>query len=104
MYAIIADGGKNYKVSPGQVVELEKKDIASGKEIDFSDVLYYKSDNEILVGTPKVDGVKVTGIVEGDMKAPKVTILKSKRRKNYRKKQGHRQVYTKVRIKDIVKG
>lgn len=104
MYAIIADGGKNYTVSPGQVVELEKKDIPAGKEIDFSEVLYYNSESEILVGAPTVKGVKVTGIVEGDMKADKITVYKFKRRKNYRKKQGHRQTYTKVRIKDIVKG
>ena len=104
MYAIIADGGKNYTVSPGQVVELEKKDIAAGKEIEFSDVLFYNSDSEVFVGTPSVEGVKVKGIVEGDMKADKVTVFKFKRRKNYRKKQGHRQTYTKVRIKEIVKG
>lgn len=103
MYAIIADCGKNYMVSPGQVVEMEKKEIKAGETIDFEQVVYLKSDDGVFVGAPTVSGVKVKGVVEGDFKGQKIDVMKFKRRKNYRKKQGHRQTFTKVRIKEIVK-
>lgn len=102
MYAIIKDGGKNYKVFPGQVVELEKIKSDS-KEVTFSEVLYVNSKDGISVGAPTLEGVKVTGIIEEEeVKGDKVTVFKFKRRKKYRRRQGHRQKYTKVRIQKIV--
>ena len=102
MYAIIQDGGKQYTVSPGQFVEVEKKDLEVGSNIEFSEVVYYQKDDEVKVGAPTLKNVKVKGVVKGHLKGPKLIVFKFRRRKDSRCKKGHRQKYTKVEILDIV--
>lgn len=106
MYAIIQDGekqGKQYQVAPGKAIEIERKECAPGSPIEFSQVLFYKDKENTEVGTPFVEKVKVKGVVEEHVKGDKITVFKFKRRKDHRRKQGHRQVYTRVRIQQIVK-
>ncbi len=103
MYAIVKDGGKNYKVEPGQVIRVEKKDLEAGATVEFPEVMFYSSGDNVQVGTPLVEKVKVEGTVEKHVKGDKVTVFKFKRRKDYKKKQGHRQKYTQVRIDKITK-
>jgi large subunit ribosomal protein L21 len=101
MYAIIQDGGKQYKVAEGETLLLDLKDIDPGSSIDFNEVLMYSSEDDIRVGTPTVPGVKVTGIVEREEKGDKLTIVKFRRRKSSKTKMGHRQKYTRVKIQKI---
>ena len=100
MYAVIESGGKQYLVSPGDVLKIEKLDAEQGSEVVFDRVLMVKNDQTI-VGNPLVAGAAVVGEVLEQGKGKKVIIFKYKRRKGYRKKQGHRQLYTAVRIKEI---
>lgn len=103
MYAIIVDGGKQYKVSPGMLIDLENKDYVLGNHIEFSQVVYYHSKKEVQIGTPLISNIKVKGIIENYTKGPKITVIKYRRSKDSRRKQGHRQSYTQVRIAEIVK-
>jgi len=103
MYAVIVTGGKQYRVSPGEVVKVELLEGEPGKEVVFDRILMV-SGREILVGTPQVEGAKVVGEVVKQGKADKVIVFKYRRRKHYQKKQGHRQHYTAVRIKEIMVG
>ena len=103
MYAIIKDGGKQYKVSPGQCVHLEKKDAAPGTPIELTEVIYYQNKQGSEVGTPLLNQVKVKGVVEKHVKGDKIIVFKFRRRKDSRRKRGHRQQYTRVRIQQIVK-
>jgi len=100
MYAVIESGGKQYRVSPGDVVKLEKIDVPVGEEVVFEQVLLVKNDQTI-VGNPLVAGAKVLGEVVEQGKGKKIIVFKYKRRKGYRKKRGHRQLYTAVKIKEI---
>jgi len=100
MYAVIASGGKQYKVSPGEVVELEKLEGEPGKELVFDQVLFLGGD-KALVGTPLVAGARVIAEVVKTEKGDKVMIQKYKRRKNYYRLRGHRQLFTAVKIKEI---
>jgi len=100
MYAVIESGGKQYLVSPGDVLRLEKIEAEIGSEVIFDRVLMVKDDRTI-VGNPLVAGAQVIGEVLEQGKGKKIIIFKYKRRKGYRKKQGHRQLYTAVRIKEI---
>ncbi len=103
MYAIIQDGGKQYKVMPGKSVELEKKELDTGTPVEFTQVLYVHKDDEILVGNPIVPGMKVKGIVEQHHLGDKIIIYKFKKNGNSHTKKGHRQIHTRVRICQIVK-
>ena len=100
MYAIIATGGKQYKVSEGDIVKIEKLDVEDGSTVTFDQVLAV-SDNELKVGTPVVEGATVEASVLGDGKAKKVIVYKYKRKSGYHKKNGHRQQYTAVKIEKI---
>lgn len=101
MYAIIRTGGKQYQVSPGERVRVEKLAGAVGDTVEIDDVLLVADGDEIKVGQPVLEGVKVSArIVEQD-KAKKILVFKKKRRKGYRVKRGHRQPYTALEIKDI---
>lgn len=101
MYAIIRTGGKQYQVAPGERVRVEKLAGDVGETIELSDVLLVADGDDVKVGRPVVDGAKVTAqIVEQD-KAKKVLVFKKKRRKGYRVKNGHRQDYTALEIKEI---
>ncbi|MHC4409555.1 MAG: 50S ribosomal protein L21 [Planctomycetota bacterium] len=98
MYAIIEDQGRQYTVRAGDVIRIDRKDANEREQLTFDRVLLVRSDDDARVGTPTVDGAKVTATVLGEIKAAKIVVRKFKRRKNYRRKQGHRQRYTQVRI------
>jgi large subunit ribosomal protein L21 len=100
MYAIIATGGKQYKVSEGDIIRVEKLGAEAGSTYTFDQVLAVSGD-EVKVGDPVVAGATVEASVIGDFKAKKVTVYKYKRKTGYHKKQGHRQLYTKVKIDKI---
>jgi large subunit ribosomal protein L21 len=98
MYAIIETGGKQYRVQEGDVINVEKLKVAAEDKIEFDKVLVYSDGASVTVGTPVLETAKVFGTVIENGKAEKVIIFKYKSKKDYRKKQGHRQPYTKVRI------
>lgn len=101
MYAIINTGGKQVKVSKGDVIYIEKLDVEAGETFEFTEVLAIGGDNP-KVGLPLVEGAKVSATVEKHGRGKKIIVFKYKPKKNYRKKQGHRQSYTKVVINDIL--
>ena len=101
MYAIIEACGKQYKVVEGDVVFFEKLDTEEGKKVNFDKVILVSDENGVQVGNPYVKGVKVEGKVVSHGKAKKIIVFKMKAKKNERKKQGHRQPYTKVEITAI---
>ena len=101
MYAIIKTGGKQYKVSEGDVITVEKLAAAEGEAVTFDEVLTVVNDADVKVGKPVVEGAKVTGKVEAQGKGKKSRIFKYKAKSNYRKRQGHRQPFTKVVIEKI---
>lgn len=101
MYAIIETGGKQYRVQEGDTLFVEKLEVAAGETIDFDKVLVVSNQGELSVGAPFVEGAKVEASVVEQGKGPKVIVFKYKAKKDYRKKQGHRQPYTKVKIEKI---
>ena len=100
MYAIIATGGKQYKVSEGDIINVEKLGVEAGETVTF-DQVFAVSDNEMKVGSPFVDGASVTASVVENGRGKKVIVYKYKRKTGYHKKNGHRQAYTKVKIEKI---
>ena len=101
MYAIIRTGGKQYRVSEGDVLEVEKLNVQEGDEVVFDDVLTVVSDGDVKVGKPTVECAKVTAKVAAQGKADKIFVFKYKAKSNYRKRQGHRQPFTRVEITSI---
>ena len=101
MYAIIKTGGKQYRVSEGDVLEVEKLAVEAGEEVVFDQVLTVVNDADVVIGRPLVEGAKVTAKVVEQGKGEKILIFKYKAKANYRKRQGHRQPYTKVEISKI---
>ena len=101
MYAIIESCGKQYKVAEGDVVFFEKLDAEEGKKVTFDNVILVSDNGKVQVGNPYVKGVKVEGKVVSHGKGKKIIVFKMKAKKNYRRKQGHRQPYTKVEITKI---
>lgn len=101
MYAILKTGGKQYKVSEGDVIYVEKLGMEDGAEVTFGEILAVGDGETLNVGVPYVVGASVTGIVEKTGKQKKINIFKMKPKKGYRKRQGHRQPYTKVTIGSI---
>ncbi|MCJ7836576.1 50S ribosomal protein L21 [Cuneatibacter sp. NSJ-177] len=102
MYAIIATGGKQYKVSEGDVIRVEKLDVEAGQNYEFDRVLAV-NDGELTVGNPTVAGAKVTATVQKQGRGKKVIVYKYKRKSGYHKKNGHRQAYTELKIDAIAK-
>ncbi len=100
VYAIIQTGGKQYRVQQGDVIYVEKLNVETDATIDF-DVLLLGGEKELTVGKPLVEGAKVQGKVLGQGRGEKIIVFKYKSKKNYRRKQGHRQPYTKVEITAI---
>ena len=101
MYAVIKTGGKQYRVEPGETIQVEKLDGDPGDTLDLDEVLLVSKDDNVFLGKPTIDGALVrTEIVEHD-RYRKVIIFKFKRRKRYRRKIGHRQWFTKLKIVDI---
>lgn len=101
MYAIIETGGKQYKVQEGDVIYIEKLDGAEGESVTFDRVLAVSGTNGLVTGTPVVAGATVTATVEQHGKGKKIIVYKYKAKKNYRRKQGHRQPFSKVTIGKI---
>jgi len=101
MYAVIATGGKQYRVEPGEVLRVEKLNAEEGQQVDFDQVLMLGNGDDISIGTPYVQGGKVSAEVRGHGRAKKIEIVKFKRRKHHRKQMGHRQSYTEIVIKEI---
>ena len=101
MFAVIESGGKQHRVEEGEVLRLEKLAAGPGETVTFDRVLLIAEGDDIKVGTPFVDGGEVTAEVVGEGRGDKVTVIKFKRRKNYHRKQGHRQSYTEVRVPGI---
>jgi len=101
MFAVVKTGGKQYKVQKDDTIKVEKLDVKEGDSIDLSDVLFINDGKSVKVGEPVVKGAKVVAKVLEQARAPKITIFKKKRRQNYRRKKGHRQPLTVLRITDI---
>lgn len=102
MYAIIKTGGKQYTVREGDVLRIEKLNAEEGSDISFDEVLAINDDKSLKVGTPFLEGSKVEAKVIKHGKGKKITVFKYKPKKNYRKKQGHRQPFTQVQIGKII--
>ncbi len=103
MYAIIESCGKQYKVSKGDIIFFEKLNVEEGKKVTFDNVILVADGEKIEIGTPFVKDIKVEGKVLSHGKAKKIIVFKYKAKKNYKRKQGHRQPYTKVEITSIKK-
>lgn len=101
MYAIIKTGGKQYKVSEGDEIIIEKLEVEEKAEVTFEEVLGIFDGETVKVGKPLVEGAKVTATVVKNGKGPKIRIFKYKHKTNYRRRQGHRQPFTKVKIEKI---
>ena len=101
MYAIIETGGKQYKVAEGTVITIEKLDAAQGETVELDKVLTVVKDGDVIVGKPVIDGAKVTAVVVEHGKGKKILVFKYKAKSNYRRRQGHRQPFTKVVIEKI---
>jgi len=101
MYAVIVSGGKQYKVAEGESVKVEKIDAEEGASIDIDKVLMVADGDDVKIGAPYVDGGKVTAKIKAHGKDKKVTIIKFRRRKHSRSKQGHRQMFTEIEITGI---
>jgi large subunit ribosomal protein L21 len=101
MYAVIATGGKQYRVSQGDKLRVEKLDVAEGESVDLNQVLMVVDGDDVKIGTPVVEGGKVTAEVKNHGRGDKVDIIKFRRRKHHMKRQGHRQAYTELEITGI---
>ncbi len=101
MYAVVRTGGKQFRVEPGEAVRVEKLEGSVGDSIEFGEVLLVGSEDGAKIGTPLVAGAKVVGTITAQGRGPKLIIFKMKRRKGYRRKAGHRQSYTEIRVDKI---
>ncbi len=101
MYAVVRTGGKQVRVSPGDVVKVEKLPVEAGETVELSDVLLVSSEGNTAVGTPTVPNARVVCLSLGNGKAKKIIVSKYKRRKGYARKQGHRQTFTKLSVTEI---
>jgi len=101
MYAVIKTGGKQYRVAPGDVIRVEKLETPAGDSVDLTEVLMVCDGENVRVGSPLVAGAAVTAKVRAHGRGEKIRIFKMRRRKHYRKTQGHRQDYTEIEITGI---
>lgn len=102
MYAIVESGGKQYKAVPGGTIEVDRMQIEEGAQIDFDQVLLVADEDDVKVGTPTVKGANVKATVLTHFKGRKIIVFKYKSGVNYRRKQGHRQQYTRLQIDEIL--
>jgi large subunit ribosomal protein L21 len=102
IYAIIETGGKQYKVSPGQLVEVDRLDMVEGDTVELDRVLLIADDERVTVGKPTVEGAKVIATSQGEGRSKKIIVFRYKPKVRYRKKTGHRQFYTSLSIDKIV--
>ena len=103
MFAVVKTGGKQYKVSEGDVIQVEKLAGEVGTAITLDQVLMVGEDDDVQVGSPMLDGNQVTAEITEQLKDKKIIVFKKKRRKNYRRKNGHRQLVTRLKITKISK-
>jgi large subunit ribosomal protein L21 len=101
MYAVIKTGGKQYRVEQGTTLAIERLDGDPGAPVTFDEVLLIGSESETRLGRPTIDGASVTGTIVEQGRAKKIIVFKFRRRKNYKRKKGHRQYFTRVRIDAI---
>ena len=102
MYALVDILGRQYKAEKGIALKIDKVESEKGNTLEFDKVLMLRNDEDLKIGAPYLDGIKVTATVEDHVRDKKVVVFKYKKRKNYRRTKGHRQSYTIVRIDDIV--
>ena len=102
IYAIIETGGKQYKVTPGETIDVERLDVAEGNTVELDRVLLIVDGDRVNVGTPTIDGAKVVATSQGEGRTRKIIVFKYKPKVRYRKKTGHRQFYTRLAIDKIV--
>lgn len=103
MFAVIETGGKQYKVQVGTIVDVEKLDVAPSESVVFDRVLLVSDGTELKLGTPVVEGAKVTAKVLNQVKADKIIVFKFKRKTGYKRTQGHRQKMTTIKVESIAK-
>ena len=101
IYAVIETGGKQYKVTPGQKIDVERLAVADGETVELDRVLLIADDDRVMVGRPTIPGAKVVAISKGEVKDKKLIVFKYKPKVRYRKKTGHRQLYTRLTIDKI---
>jgi large subunit ribosomal protein L21 len=101
LYAIISDGGRQLKVEEGQTLDIDFRDLSAGEQIKFDRVLALRNDEGLQIGQPTLGSTSVTAEVLGASKGPKLVVQKFRRRKNYRRRTGHRQIFTRVKISKI---
>jgi len=101
MYAVVRTGGKQVRVAPGDAVRVEKLEGNVGDRVELSEVLLVAGEGDAQIGTPLVAGAKVVGTITAQDRGEKIIVFKMKRRKGYRRKAGHRQFYTEVRVDGI---
>ena len=101
MYAIIVDGGRQYRVEPGMEVDVDYRDVPQGESLTFEKVLAVSGDEGLKLGSPSLDGASVTASIIGPKMDKKIYVQKFRRRKNSRRRTGHRQIHTRVRIEKI---
>jgi large subunit ribosomal protein L21 len=102
-YAIVETGGKQYKVAPGQKIDVDRLAVAEGEDIELSKVLLIADGKDTVVGNPTIDGAKVIATCLGEHKGNKIIVFKYKPKVRYRRKTGHRQLYARLEIREIVK-
>jgi large subunit ribosomal protein L21 len=102
-YAIVESGGKQYKVAAGQKIDVERLGIAEGEDVELPNVLFIANGDDTIIGSPTIDGAKVIATCLGERKGDKIIVFKYKRKVRYRRKTGHRQLYTTLEIKEIAK-
>ena len=101
MYAIISEGGRQFKVEEGQELDIDYRELSAGEQVKFDRVLACRDDEQLKVGQPILEGASVTAEVISVEQGPKLVVQKYRRRKTYRRKTGHRQLYTRVKINKI---
>lgn len=101
MYAVVKTGGKEYRISPGDLIRVEKMEGKVGDQVTMEEVLMVSHEDQVQVGNPLLANAVITGEIVQQMKGKKVLTYKMKRRKNYRRTKGHRQTYTYIRVNDI---
>jgi len=102
VYAIIHTGGKQYKISVGDMIRVEKMAGKTGDRVELNEVLFYAEGEKVLAGQPLLSNIKVVGEIRGQQRARKIIVFKMKRRKGYARRKGHRQSFTTLQIKEIV--
>jgi len=102
IYAVVETGGKQYKVTPGQAIDVERLDVVESNTVELDRVLFIADGDKVTVGTPTIEGAKVIATSQGNGKGKKIIVFKYKPKVRYRKKTGHRQLYTRLVIDKIV--